>query len=412
MKKILSIIFAAALVLQAANVIAQDEGDSSEPTEKSVLQKAREKYGSAPKAKEAAPAGTASAETAEATPAEEKREAEDQPADGQARGGRYTPIQLSLVPGLAFPRGAYDTSLALGAVGSSSDRVSGIQGAGVFSIARELRGVQGAGVFNITRENLQGAQGAGVFNIANEVRGAQLSGVFNIAKNVHGVQAAGVFNAAEQVDGVQVGLVNVAKSMDGVQIGLFSYVANGIHELGLAYEPQSGFAYASWQSGSKNFYTRWGYGATGKDWKVDFDDAVASFGIGSRNSISIVDFDIDLSAECAVRSFSFDLKKVKGRHWDCDDEDDKDFRDREEEIHDDYYYVPDSWPRIYPSLRIEANIPLGRHVKLFGGLKADIDIDALGDRVPEALKCGAGWKGEVWGGEFTVWPKWFIGLKI
>jgi hypothetical protein len=215
---------------------------------------------------------------------------------------------------------------------------------------------------------------------------------------------------------VQVGLVNVAKSMDGVQIGLFNYVADGIHELGVAYEPQSGFAYASWQSGSKSFYTRWGYGATGKDWKVDFDDAVASFGIGSRNSISIVDFDIDLSAECAVRSFSFDLKKVKSRNWDddydYDDDDCESHRDREEAAHDDYYYVPESWPRIYPSLRIEANIPLGRHMKLFGGFKADIDIDALGDRVPESLKCGKGWKGEVWGGEFTVWPKWFIGLKI
>ena len=68
--------------------------------------------------------------------------------------------------------------------------------------------------------------------------------------------------------------------------------------------------------------------------------------------------------------------------------------------------------RPYPALRISASLPIGRHWKAFAGLKADIDVNALGDRVPEALKAGEGRKGNLFQEAFTVWPKWFFGLKM
>jgi hypothetical protein len=398
MKRTSIIALAAALIIQAAVAFAQDgeqARSSAEPSERSALQRARDKYWSAKKAdakspekaveadRPAADGGPASAAQGEATTAQ----------DGEFP---YTPVQISFVPGLELPSGTYDTSLSAGAIGNISRDVSGAQGAGVFSIARRIHGAQGSGVFNMADEELRGVQGAGVFNIAGEVRGAQAAGVFNVAGDLRGIQAAGALNVADEVEGAQVGIFNFARRIDGVQIGLFNYVVEGIHSFGFAYEPQSSYAYAYWQSGSPFLYTKWSIGAPFREGGIVPGDAVLGFGLGSRHSLSELDIDAELSAECAVRSISFERGgdgKWCGREWRDDDECRR-------------------HPRVYPSARVEASLPVGRQWRIFGALKADVDIDALGERVPDGLAKGRSWRGRLWGEDFTVWPKWSLGVKL
>jgi hypothetical protein len=375
MKRILFFAFAAALLGQAALVSAQDSG---EPSVKSVLDAARAEYWGdkgAVQADEARPdPGAAAAPDAE-------------------RPGRdfsYTPFLVSFVPGLSFPFGFFDTSIAGGMVGSLAHDVSGVEGSGVFNLARDLRGAQGAGVFNISR-NLRGIQGAGVFNMAEDVHGFQAAGLFNVAGDVRGGQAAGLFNSAGHVSGVQIGVVNVAKSIDGAQIGLINIAGNGLSSLGLVYEPATSYAYAYWQAGTPSLYTIVGFGAPDHDWSCDFALSVASVGLGSRSRLMGLDIDADVSVEAAIGALpygSFDWSGDWGA-W-------------------------EGWSmlRAYPSLKISAGLPLGCHVQLVAGLKADIDVDPLGNRVPESLKSGAGWKGRLFDEGFTVWPKWFFGLKL
>jgi hypothetical protein len=172
MKRFITVI-AAALLLQAVTVYAQDEGD--EPSIHSVLDAARAKYHSAMrKAKEAVENSDEGRK--DEAPAEAAAEA---PALAEAP-VPYTPVLLSFVPSLSVPFGYYDVSVAAGCIGTIAHDVSGASAAGVFNIERDVRGAQGAGVFNIARE-VRGAQGAGVFNLAESVRGVQGSGVFNIA---------------------------------------------------------------------------------------------------------------------------------------------------------------------------------------------------------------------------------------
>jgi hypothetical protein len=303
----------------------------------------------------------------------------------------YTPVLVSLVPGISFPFGYYDSSLAGGAIGNLVRDVSGAEGAGVFNISRDVRGTQGAGVFNVSRRIL-GFQGAGVFNIADgDVDGFQGAGVFNIADRVDGGQAAGLFNRADRVTGIQVGLVNVAGYIDGVQIGLVNIAGNGVGSIGLTYEPVDEFTYVHLQEGTPALYTVFGIGAPTGDWLRDCSGFVASIGLGSRTRCFGLDFDLDVSAEQAIGDLPFDSFEWYGnwRAW-------------------------QGWSmmRPYPSVRLMAGLPLGGHFQIVGGLKADFDLDSLGGRVPEALKQGSSWRGRLFGEGFTVWPKWFFGVKI
>ncbi len=415
MRRILSIAFAAALLGQAA-IYAQDSG---EPSEQSVLDAARAKYRAGQQADQAP--------EAQAEPQAEPQAAEAPADQGQSPGNSqderipYTPILVSFVPGVSFPFGTYDVAVAGGMIGALTRDVSGAEASGVFNLARDVRGAQGAGVFNIARGlrgvqgsgvfnmadgevsgaqgsgvfniagNLRGAQGSGVFNIARDVDGIQGAGVFNIAGDVSGVQAAGVFNSARSVRGVQVGVVNVADNVDGAQIGLINIARNGIRSTSLVYEPDSGYAYAFWQAGTPYLYTLAGLGAPLSHWEVDPKGATASLGLGSRSRLFCFTIDTDISAESAIGDLpygSFDWKRDWGE-W-------------------------EGWSllRPYPSLRIEASVPVGFHCRLVAGLKADVDVDALGERVPAALKAGGGWRGSLFDGGFTVWPKWFFGLKM
>jgi hypothetical protein len=390
MKRILSIIALTVLCSQVRIVFAQESGV---PSEGRVLGSAWSKY------------------------LQDKGPGAKSPSEVP-----YTPILISFVPGISFPFGYYDSSLAAGAIGSITRDIEGAEGSGVFNISRDVRGIQGAGVFNIARDVLgfQGAgvfnisqgklsglqsagvfniagivrapfQAAGVFNIVDEIYGFQGAGIFNIAGSVAGGQAAGLFNKADRVAGIQVGLVNVARHIDGVQIGLVNIAGNGVDSVGVSYEPITGYAYAHWQAGAPALYTVAGVGAPSGDWLSDFTSFVASLGLGSRAHWFGLNLDFDISAEQPIGTLPYKTFDWSGdwRAW-------------------------EGWSMLkpYPSIRLTAGLPIGRHFQIIGGVKADIDVDALGNRVPQALKAGEGWRGSLFDGGFTVWPKWFLGVKI
>jgi hypothetical protein len=423
MKRFISIAIAAALLGQAVVIFAQDSG---EPSEQSVLEAARAKYWASKDADQGASAQEApeaqAAPSAEQAPQEQEAPEESSGTIAKTRDENfpYTPFLLSFVPGISVPFGTYDVSFAGGMIAcvvndvqgvegsgvfNMANDVRGLQGAGIFNMARDLRGLQGAGIFNIAR-NASGAQGAGIFNIADDVHGIQGAGIFNIADSVHGFQgaglfniagdvsggqAAGLFNSAGNVKGVQIGVVNFARNIDGVQIGLVNIAGNGVDSLSFAYEPATSYAYAYWQAGTPALYTVAGVGAPYTDWSCDYSGAVASLGLGSRSHFLGITIDVDVSAEEEIGSLPFDSFDWSG-DWSA--------------------WEGWSMMRPYHSLRISAGVPIGHHWQVFAGLKADIDVDALGDRVPEALKKGSGWRSSLFDEGFTVWPKWFFGLKI
>lgn len=413
MKRTLAVAIALALVCQGGIVLAQDSGG---PSEESVLDAARAKYwGTQDQNDEsAAPQGAVeSPQDAEVPELDENVPEFDEnapPPSMHMRGrlsGRYAPFLVSFAPGLNFPFGYRDSSVALGVVGTLARDIRGIElssvfsiardvrgaeGAAVFSIARNMNGIQGSGVFSIAGGELRGIQGSGVFNIAETVHGFQGSGVFNIAGDVRGGQAAGVFNIAHDVHGVQVGLVNVAHEVDGLQIGLVNIAENGVDALGLAYEPQTDYLYAYWQAGSPFLYTLVGYGSPVADYEWDYGQlSVASIGLGSRTRFLGLKIDADLSAEQALGYLpyaSFDWRGDWSK-W-------------------------EGWSQLapYPTVKISAGLPLGRHWILLAGLKADIEVNSWGSRIPAVLKAGQGWSGRICGEDFTVWPKWFFGFKF
>jgi hypothetical protein len=416
MKRFISLFAVAALLCQAAFLIAQT---SDEPSTQSVLDAARAKYW-------------------------QDKSSEDQ-SEGQSSdsaGGEvrepvgYTPFLISFVPGVSVPFGYYDTSIAGGAIGNLTRDINGVEGASVFNLSRDIHGLQAAGVFNLARNvtgfqsagvfnmvdrdfsgfqgagvfnivngrfaGFQGAgvfnignrvfapfQGAGVFNLVDEVYGFQAAGVFNIAGTVVGGQAAGVFNIAKRVNGVQLGVVNIADHIDGVQLGLINIAGNGVGSLGVTYEPLTNFFFAHLQAGTPYLYTVAGLGAASQDWGRNLDGFVASLGLGSRTRLLGLNIDLDVSGMQTLAGLPRDQAGCE--NWNPEAQ---------------------NWFRPFPSIRLMAGLPLGGHLQLVGGLTADVDFDSLGNRVPEALKTSSVWRAQVFGESFSAYYKWFFGLKI
>ncbi|NLJ47753.1 MAG: hypothetical protein GX430_14480 [Treponema sp.] len=387
MKRIVLVLTAAAFCARLPGLYAQG---FSEPDEQSVLQKARDKYGRAeePSAPSNAP---------------DRSNAEES-------GLPYSPFVLSFVPGIQFPPfGLYDTSAAFGWIGSGVGNVEGIQASGVFNLSRNVEGFQGAGVFNISRD-VEGFQGAGVFNIARDVDGFQGAGVFNIARKVEGFQAAGtfniadtvdggmisgVFNAAKRVSGPMIGLVNVADRLDGVALGLVNIIGNGVNEIGLSYIPSEDMTYLSYRTGTASLYAVYYGGLGSEDWFMDADSLIAGLGLGHRIRVGEGGLDVEVSAEQELYA---DRRAALSAAAEAEDE--RAF-----------------WNllRPYPSVRAALNIPvLG--IKAVLGIEADFDVPSWGSYVPDRLKTSSfspgGWSGELWGLEFTAWPKVYFGLSF
>ena len=131
------------------------------------------------------------------------------------------------------------TGVDLG-IGSSTEKIDGLQLDLIYSEAGTVRGINSA--FIVSKADLvYGLQG-GIYNKANSVYGIQggliainetelvglHDGWINIAHGtLVGVQA-GIYNQVEDLHGVQLGLVNNARFISkGLQIGLVNIAKNG-----------------------------------------------------------------------------------------------------------------------------------------------------------------------------------------
>jgi hypothetical protein len=421
-RQVLTCIAAFAVVFAAAS-FAQDSG---EPSEGSVLEKARQKYQDDQK-KEGQEEGLAPAQSQGAEEAAPKSAPSGEPAEA-ASGAIYVPVMVSFVPMVSFPFGLFDVSLSGACVGALVHDVNGIAGAGVFNLTHDIRGVAGAGVFNIGHD-LKGVEGAGVFNIAHDVLGAQGAGVFNIAHRVQGVQGAGVFNMADdfrgiqasgvfniagdlsglqvapivnvakRVDGVQLGLVNVADEVEGFQLGLVNIAREGVQGPGLYFEPETDWLFAYHQNGSRRLYTVVAAGAPRGDWFSSSDGAVVSAGLGTRIGGGKNEgyLDIEAAACQAYRPLRDSLDQLCAAR-------------NEGEADSAVVRLASSFS-LYPELRVRLGMPLIGKLSLVGGFSTDIN---LGDcpNLPESRKAGYAYSDTWFGEDFTAYTNWFIGLKI
>jgi len=316
----------------------------------------------------------------------------------------YTPIQISLVPGLAFPFGFPDAGISLGSIGNISGRVDLLQAAGVFNIAEDIRGIQVAGVFNIADEGMEGMQAAGVFNIAEDryapiqtagvfniakgVRGFQAAGVFNISGDLRGVQVSPVFNVAEDVDGFQVGLINIADRVRGVQIGVINISSNGVFELGTSWDPQTEFVYGTLKTGNTSVFGIYSVAMPKADLLNTSERMILSAGLGTRVGDS--------------RSLSLDLSASASQ-----------------ELGTDAAMFLDAWSfrhgltpmdvlAPWPTLDASLSLKMGG-LRLTGGVRADISLESA-PNLPAALEKGLSYKATWFGETFTAWSKWYVGI--
>jgi len=119
----------------------------------------------------------------------------------------YTPVCISMFPGMQFPADAKNSNVVISPFSSMQDKVAGVQLDAFFGIVNaNLRGVQTAGLLNVLRGPGTGIQAAGLSNVAlTGFTGAQFSGLGNyLGGKAYGAQAAGFFNIAPAgLNGVQ-----------------------------------------------------------------------------------------------------------------------------------------------------------------------------------------------------------------
>ena len=176
------------------------------------------------------------------------------PARGDEDERIVTPLSLELTGSLRLPNNdrfdvyglrlgvwvgeVYKTDVSGGGIGllvMNSDKVRGIQLAGLGNTAKDMRGVQ-LGAFN-GASNVYGVQVGFMndytciaFSSFMDVYGVQV-GVLNSARNVRGVQVGLVNDVTgywakkdgTDVRGLQIGIFNIATHLKGVQIGLLNW---------------------------------------------------------------------------------------------------------------------------------------------------------------------------------------------
>jgi hypothetical protein len=284
----------------------------------------------------------------------------------------------------------------------TGDDVSGAQAAGVFNIARgdlstaQVAGVfniadsdanwlQWAGVFNVTSGRFRGLQSAGVFNIADGgVSGIQAAGVFNVAGDVNGAQVAGVVNVADTVRGVQIGLVNICDEMYGIPIGLVNIVRKGIFDLS-AWKDETGYAWVGLQKGSSNFYMLAYGGEHTSDWFSNMNTYTAALGFGTRIKLGPIFIDLDGAAKHRIVGVE-PGKKI-------------------------YHSLNFYNGQVFPSFRAIAGLKLFGDIGVFGGITFDCHIPGYSGYDP-VFHTGKAIDGSLGGVSFSLYPKWFFGLKI
>lgn len=126
-------------------------------------------------------------------------------------------------------------------------------------IRREAVGVQVAGAVNYVGKGGSGVLPGGLLNVVRgDYHGVQISAGANHGQNVTGVQVAGLYNVAKQVKGVQLSFVNVAENSN-CPIGLINIIKDGEKSIDLSYD-FLGSVTLSFRSGGKYTYGIMGVG--------------------------------------------------------------------------------------------------------------------------------------------------------
>ncbi|HVZ70872.1 MAG TPA: caspase family protein [Polyangia bacterium] len=170
-------------------------------------------------------------------------------ADGFWRGAQLGGIA-------ALTRGDGHGAQVAGIAALADGSYSGVQIGGVTAAARQGSGLQLAGVVDAA-EDFTGLQLAGAVNYARRVRGMQLSTV-NVAGDAGGFRL-GVVNVARETRGFQFGVVNVAKRDDGESFALLNFIGNGIHDV-TAYASDVFATNLELKLGGRHLYTALGAG--------------------------------------------------------------------------------------------------------------------------------------------------------
>ena len=398
-----AVFLVAALCATLGSAWAQDAATDTQ--EDFVLQQARDKYSAETSTTTSDTAGTVETEQAP----------DSQPAAPDIGDHPYTPIVLGFVPGISFPFGVFDTSMSAAAIGALSGSVNGLQGAGVFNIADgdirglqaagifnitdgDIRGLQAAGIFNIVEGDVRGTQGAGIFNIAKHVNGLQAAGIFNISGTMHGVQAAGIVNIADKASGTMIGLINIADELDGVAIGLVNIIGNGINDVSIDYQFDSGMAYATWRSGTPGLYASFFAGQPAAELLSTTDGLTVGAALGHRFRLFFLTADIELGAETPMDPASFD--RIVADMESCKS---------------GGVSSIDPWEHSFGTMRASLGLGKRRDIGPYLGIKADF-APTGSDSVPENLRYAFGsvtpYTVRVFGTQLDIWPKWFIGIKF
>jgi hypothetical protein len=142
---------------------------------------------------------------------------------------RVSGIQLA---GIAAVAGDLD-GVQIAGTAAVAERVDGFQVAGIAAVARGGANSQLAGIAAVTRGNA-GLQVAGIGAVSEGGANLQLGGIAAVARGEANLQVAGIaavardanfqvsgiVNVARRLRGVQVAPINVARRVDGVQVGI------------------------------------------------------------------------------------------------------------------------------------------------------------------------------------------------
>ena len=137
---------------------------------------------------------------------------------------QWTPVRISLVPGLALPPFAVTKGISAGILASQLDVVWGVEGSFIWSrVDKEMYGAQLVFV-GARAGKMYGIQNS-ITSKAEEVRGIQ-GGFVSRANIVKGWQSSFAYSKAQDLTGLQTGIINYAKVLKGVQIGLINIAGN------------------------------------------------------------------------------------------------------------------------------------------------------------------------------------------
>jgi hypothetical protein len=193
-----------------------------------------------------------------------------------------------------------------------------------------------------------------------------------------------------------IALVNVADHADGVVIGLVNLIGDGVNELGIQYVPAEDMTYVLYKTGTSNLYAVYYGGAGAEDWFEDADSLIVGAGVGHRFPLLGGGMDVEFCAEQELYSQRQNALRAAAE---ADDED-------------------AFWNLLcpYPALRVSLNAPLFRNMKVFLGIEVDFDVPDWGSSVPDRLRVNSfdtrEWSGELFGGDYTAWPKLFFGVSL